>query len=624
MLFIEHAMIGSSACGSLRRILSVLAFGGVGAWWAIARLHLVCAQAPADLDGILERAEAAVEQGHLDEALKACQEVLVKEPKSAHALYLLGVIDHERGSDEEAKQALTRSVEVDPSRISTHIALGKVYLSLREWMPAAEQFQAANKLGDPTGSGHFGLGVALLRESRFSEALPHLNAAVRINPEEPEWLFTLVGAELQIKQVSDARKHITQLEKLSPDDASLIIRLGKLLAEHKMPKDAEDQFDRATALLEKASDRPQSDLILADLDLQVARVRYDQHDYEGALERLKRIESSPFAPRTEAQVLHLEGASLVAQGHLDAGREKLRQAADDDPSSPDHFFDWTWAELMAGNFQTAVAAAKTAMRRWPNVPDIRMLQAITQRESTPERARLPFLADWHLTGKGMVCCPCEVPCPCRSNAPPTHGHCESAGAYRLTDGHYRDVPLKGLTFISFHACMGPDNSPSVLYVEPMVSDDKVIALERIFQSLNPLRPFVFLSVQRTAISWVESEEGRTYEASVPGAVKLRIRRLLDNKGKPLLQTGALDRFSNTIEYARNLTYKIWDDGGQLKWDFSGRQANFRTIDLDAGDYRARTMLIQFSDGSGYFNDQQMELIQRLKLPTLRNYPRPAN
>src|SRR6516165_10725373 len=33
--------------------------------------------------------------------------------------------------------------------------------------------------------------------------------------------------------------------------------------------------------------------------------------------------------------------------------------------------------------------------------------------------------DWHLKGEGVVCCPCAVPCPCRTNGRPTYGHCEA-------------------------------------------------------------------------------------------------------------------------------------------------------------------------------------------------------
>ena len=62
------------------------------------------------------------------------------------------------------------------------------------------------------------------------------------------------------------------------------------------------------------------------------------------------------------------------------------------------------------------------------------------------------------------------------------------------------------------------------------------------------------------------------------------RRELNSQGEALFRTAALDQFSNTIEYALNLTYKVWDQAGALKWDYSGRQANFRTIDLGSCAY----------------------------------------
>ena len=105
---------------------------------------------------------------------------------------------------------------------------------------------------------------------------------------------------------------------------------------------------------------------------------------------------------------------------------------------------------------------------------------------------------------------------------------------------------------------------------------------------------------------------------------MRVQRELNTRGQPLFPTAALDQFSNLIEYARNLTYKVWDQNGNLKWDYSGRQANFRIIDLDSRAYVNQTMLIQFADGSGGFNAKQVELIRSQGLPMLQNLPRTAN
>ena len=68
-----------------------------------------------------------------------------------------------------------------------------------------------------------------------------------------------------------------------------------------------------------------------------------------------------------------------------------------------------------------------------------------------------------------------------------------------------------------------------------------------------------------------------------------------------------------------MTYKSWDETGGMQWDFSGRQANFRVIDLDGVDYSSGKMLMQFQDDAGFFNEKHLEIIRDLKLPMLPSY-----
>lgn len=578
---------------------------------------------PLPLDETLRQAETDFEQGRLEEALGRVREAIGLDPRSAHAYYLLGAIEAERGANEDAKQALLQSLKLDPSHIATHVSLARIYLVEKEWRGAAEEFQATIKLGDATGTGQFGLALALLAESHYSEALPHLLRAVEADPKDGERLFTLIATELQLKQVSSARRHLAEIEKLAPRDPWLSFRLGRLLGQHNMSKEAEARFERVSELLAETKDGPPPDVKLSDVYLQLARLRYDHRDYPGALQYLDKVELNSLEPDVQAQVLYLQGGTFLQTWRVSEGRDKLRQAAERSPSAPDFFIHWAWAELMAGDLKAATAAAEIAVGKWPEAPKVQELVAILKREGMPERARVPFLAAWHLKGEGLVCCPCTAPCPCRSNAPPTHGHCENTGAYRIREGHYGNIRMDGVTFAAVQGSMGLETSPLFLYADRLVTDEQLIALERIFQSSNPLRPLLFLNVKRSSVSVVRSEEDKTYEVKVPGVLELKIQRRLDGKGQPLLSTAALDFFSNTLEYAENLIYKVWNEDGNLRWDFSGRQANYRAIDLDSRDYREGTMLIRYADGSGYFTRKQLELIKNLKLPTLPSYPRPA-
>jgi len=568
---------------------------------------------PATADSALREARAALAEGHLDDALEHCQEALRKDPKSALAYFLLGMIQMRKGNESDARQAFIQSLNLDPAHSATHYYLGRIYLRANELTAAADEFSAAMKLGDPSGAGHYGLALALLAESRYAEAIPHLHAAVNGNPQDPERLFTLIGAELQLEQVDKARSDLRQIRERFPRDGALAYRTGKALLEYNLPDDAEGEFERASRLIVETSHNSPGVDVTA-LYLQMARLRFDRHDYWGTLHAFDKITMNSVAANLRASALHLEGQALVGIGKAREALEKLREATQTNPANPEYFVHLTWAQLLLGDTKSAETTVQLAGNRWPNVPDVQLMQTMVKRESAAGRASVPLSQAWHVKGEGLVCCPCKTPCPCRSNAAPTHKHCENTGLIHIHRGHYGRVSLDGFNFIAVNGAMETQTAPDMIYVEPTATDEQLIALERIMQSFNPLQPSILLNVERVPISFVVSRHDNVYEVKIPKLLEIRMRRELNAQGKPLFTTAALDQFSNTIEYGRNLAYKLWDRNGALKWDYSGRQANFRTIDLDSGAYTDQTMLIQFADGSGGFNKKQLELIKSQNLP----------
>ena len=156
-------------------------------------------------------------------------------------------------------------------------------------------------------------------------------------------------------------------------------------------------------------------------------------------------------------------------------------------------------------------------------------------------------------------------------------------------------------------------------MDQAATDQQIIALEHIFQSFDPLNPFAFLHVNRAPIGMAYSPQNHSYNVEIPGRLHMMVRRQLDSFGNPLLLTAAVDFYSNTIEYAQNLTYIVWDDLGHIRSDYSGRQANIRTIDLSSANYRDGRMLVQFADGAGFFNEKQLNIIRTFNLPMLHSY-----
>jgi Flp pilus assembly protein TadD len=601
----------------------VVAASGPAGSLPLAAAQIPPAHSVPAADAALHDAELALRSGNLDEALAKCREVLKLQPESARAYYLTAVIALQRGDQDEAKKNLLQSIQFDPSLGAAHLDLGRLYFQSKQWHSAEIEFQAAQKLGDATGNAEFGWGLALVADSRTAEALPHLAAAVQLSPKNSEGrftrLFTLMAAEFEVKQLVPARRHLAGLEQLSPRNPALYYRVGSLFKQQHMLDDADKMLERSADLLAEGESSPMLPQSISDIRLEIARLRFERHDYSGALQSLGQFDGATADPHAQAFVREVEGATLLAAGKPADAQQKLREAVRLDPSNPDLFFRCAWALLMAGDLNEAARMASAADRQWPQDPEVPLLFAVLERERLPKRAHVPFTADWHLRGEGMVCCPCNVPCPCRSNGHPTHRHCENTGVFHIAQGHYGGVSLDGFTFASIDADMAEGGLPAALYVNASATDEQLIALERIFQSFEPIKPFLFLDVKRLPLSLARPDV-KTYEVHVSGLFDIKIRRDLDDTGKPLLETAAIDNFSNRLEYARNLIYKVWDANGGLRWDYSGRQANFRTIDLDARDYRDRAMLAQFTDGSGFFNRKQLDLIKSQGLPTLPSYP----
>jgi hypothetical protein len=237
--------------------------------------------------------------------------------------------------------------------------------------------------------------------------------------------------------------------------------------------------------------------------------------------------------------------------------------------------------------------------------------------SSPNRVRYDG-ADWKLNGDGVVCCPCTVPCPCRSNAPPSFGHCEATLYLRIKEGRYGTISLDDTQLIEAGGmCAVSYNRLSALYFDRSLTAAQQSAFMKLFASFSPDQVGIFPHVRVVAFD-SHVTGGHLFNVSIPGIVEMIVDRNWGQSSPPMLMVAAPDHFSNAIQYIQNIRYRIHDPEAKLDFDYSRRQANYRTVNLTAGQYRSKVMLIQFEDGKGWFNARQMDLIkaQHLTIPQL--------
>ncbi len=227
-------------------------------------------------------------------------------------------------------------------------------------------------------------------------------------------------------------------------------------------------------------------------------------------------------------------------------------------------------------------------------------------------------ADWHLKGEGMVCCPCAVPCPCRTNSGSTYGHCEATLYLHIGEGHYGKVGLNNLNVVDTSGPCGMSYEKlSAIYLDRSTPPEVQEAFLQLLASFSTTGTAEFPYVRAVPIH-VQVTDGHLFQISIPEILDMAVDRNWGQAKPPLPAYAAQDRFANALQYIQNIRYRMHDDGAHLNFDYSRRQANYRSIDLDIADYRDRRMIVQYLDGSGWFNAAMLQIIneQHLLLPDL--------
>jgi hypothetical protein len=226
-------------------------------------------------------------------------------------------------------------------------------------------------------------------------------------------------------------------------------------------------------------------------------------------------------------------------------------------------------------------------------------------------------ARWSLKGEGVVCCPCRVPCPCRSNNKPSYGHCEATLFLNVKQGHYENVNLDGLKLVESGGMCAIEYHPhSALYFGAAESPERQAAYMKLSSSFSP-KPLAFPHVSTVALNAQVIDE-HLFKVSVPGILEIEVDRNWGLAAPPMPMVAASDAFSNTLQYVQNIRYIIHDPAAELDFDYSRRQANYRVVDVTDEQYATKSMLLQFVDGAGWFSPGQMALIkaQNLTIPDL--------
>ena len=146
---------------------------------------------------------------------------------------------------------------------------------------------------------------------------------------------------------------------------------------------------------------------------------------------------------------------------------------------------------------------------------------------------------WAIHGREYGNCNCAYGCPCQFNAPSTHGHCEGLVGGIVDDGHYNEVSLNGLTFVTYFQWPGEiaeGNGRQQVVITESASDEQREVLEKILRGESTAPGATIFNVLASTMSEVLETLYRPIDISIDVEARkgsIAVQGLVQSTGIPM-------------------------------------------------------------------------------------------
>ena len=182
--------------------------------------------------------------------------------------YMLGLSEWKAGELEDATQAFTRALELDPNHVKSHLNLSRVLLDLRRPLEALEQIKEAVAL-DPESSVAYRLrGRGYHEIGQKPQAVDAYRRAIQIDSEDV-WSMNNLGLILiEEQRYCEAVLPLARAVELKSDNTLFLNNLGMALEHMGHFRAAEEAYESAADI------NPFNEKVIANLN-RVASVLED-------------------------------------------------------------------------------------------------------------------------------------------------------------------------------------------------------------------------------------------------------------------------------------------------------------------------------------------------------------
>ena len=167
--------------------------------------------------------------GRIPQAESVYNQILKTHPNQHVALHMLGVISHQVGKNEIARNLITKALKIQPDHAEAHNNLGNILRDLGRPDTAILSYKTAIALKPGYAEAHSNLSNTLLDLGRIEAAVAGYRKALSINPNLFETYSNLGNALKEMGELKEAIDNYQAAIDLKPDFVIAHFNLGNAL-----------------------------------------------------------------------------------------------------------------------------------------------------------------------------------------------------------------------------------------------------------------------------------------------------------------------------------------------------------------------------------------------------------
>jgi tetratricopeptide (TPR) repeat protein len=243
---------------------------------------------------LLEHAIRLHQAGSIAEAERLYEQVLQRDPSSAHAWCCLGVIQVQRNSLDAAAISLQNALHLQPQFPEARCNLGTVYLYQGKLDQAIDCYESALRVQPNMADAHSNLGKAYLELRRYGEAEARCRRALELAPTHGDAWANLGSALQRLGRLDEALACCQRAITYQPYSPDAHLNFGAAFSALGRMREAVASFDEALRLRPGFPDAHWGRSLAL---LQEGDFEYGWPEYEW------RWQCKPFPPRSLPELL---------------------------------------------------------------------------------------------------------------------------------------------------------------------------------------------------------------------------------------------------------------------------------------------------------------------------------